>query len=389
MGHQKYHYLKLKGTTYYYSRRVPKCLQVLLKRSRVEVCLFTSVRTVASRHAIVLNQELEDHWSILRRRQRNDRISELIGNVTSAELKASEVKASGPLLSEALDTYIRLKGEGRPNTFEAGARRSVSYLLEITSDKPIDALVRKDANALREYLKSRGLAQDSIARNFTNIRAILNFALRENGLQASTAFSGVYFGEPVVPKKRYVPSTGELQTLVHQCRQTDDQVRWVLALIADTGLRLSEALGLCVSDVVVDSDKPHLIIRPHPWRRLKTPSSERVVPLVGSALWAARKAITSTTNEMLFPRYARDGRTLSNSASAALNKWIKSQVNGDMVIHSLRHSMRDRLRDVECPAEIIDTIGGWAREGVGETYGRGYSLDVLSKWLEKAAICQL
>ena len=26
MGHQSYHYLKLKGSTYYYSRRVPKCL---------------------------------------------------------------------------------------------------------------------------------------------------------------------------------------------------------------------------------------------------------------------------------------------------------------------------------------------------------------------------
>jgi hypothetical protein len=31
MGHQSYHYLKLKGSTYYYSRRVPKCLLSLSK----------------------------------------------------------------------------------------------------------------------------------------------------------------------------------------------------------------------------------------------------------------------------------------------------------------------------------------------------------------------
>ena len=29
------------------------------------------------------------------------------------------------------------------------------------------------------------------------------------------------------------------------------------------------------------------------------------------------------------------------------------------VIHSFRHSMRDRLREVECPSDIIDQIGGW------------------------------
>ena len=31
------------------------------------------------------------------------------------------------------------------------------------------------------------------------------------------------------------------------------------------------------------------------------------------------------------------------------------------VIHSLRHSLRDRLRAIECPADIIDAIGGWPK----------------------------
>ena len=37
--------------------------------------------------------------------------------------------------------------------------------------------------------------------------------------------------------------------------------------------------------------------------------------------------------------------------------------------------MRDRLRAVECPADIIDQIGGWSRKGVGESYGRGYQVE--------------
>ena len=67
----------------------------------------------------------------------------------------------------------------------------------------------------------------------------------------------------------------------------DDENRWLLSLISDTGMRLSEAAGLASDDIVLDADIPHINVRPHPWRRLKTKGSERLVPLVGASLWAA------------------------------------------------------------------------------------------------------
>ena len=51
------------------------------------------------------------------------------------------------------------------------------------------------------------------------------------------------------------------------------------------------------------------------------------------------------------------------------------------VIHGFRHSMRDRLRAVECPFDIIDRLGGWLTKGVGQRYGRGFSLDIFEKWM--------
>ncbi|MDA9176295.1 hypothetical protein N9O95_04330 [Alphaproteobacteria bacterium] len=54
--------------------------------------------------------------------------------------------------------------------------------------------------------------------------------------------------------------------------------------MSDTGLRLSEALGLIKEDVILDGPVPHLVVRSHPWRRLKTSASARKVPLVGAAL---------------------------------------------------------------------------------------------------------
>ena len=53
------------------------------------------------------------------------------------------------------------------------------------------------------------------------------------------------------------------------------------------------------------------------------------------------------------------------------------------VVHSFRHSMRDRLRAIQCPSDIIDQIGGWQTAAFGQGYGKGYELDVLQNWLEK------
>ena len=74
-----------------------------------------------------------------------------------------------------------------------------------------------------------------------------------------------------------------------------------------------------------------------------------------------------------------------NSASAALNKWIKTVCQTNDVIHGLRHAFRDRLRAVQTPSEVIDQLGGWSHKSVGESYGNGYPLDVLMYWMREIA----
>ena len=66
-------------------------------------------------------------------------------------------------------------------------------------------------------------------------------------------------------------------------------------------------------------------------------------------------------------------------SSTNINKRLKPRVPDGCVIHSFRRTMRDRRRAVECPSDMIDQIGGWATAGVGQSYGKGYNLDVLAK----------
>ena len=59
------------------------------------------------------------------------------------------------------------------------------------------------------------------------------------------------------------------------------------------------------------------------------------------------------------------------------------------VIHSFRHSLRDRLCVIQCPANIIDAIGGWTIEGIGNQYGKGHSLTVMHGWMGKLSAFRL
>ena len=105
----------------------------------------------------------------------------------------------------------------------------------------------------------------------------------------------------------------------------------------------------------------------------KTTTSHRIIPLVGASLWAAQR-IKQNGSDYAFPRYTDGIKCNSNSASAALNKWIKQVARSGNVIHGFRHSFRDRLRAVSAPIDMIDQLGGWSLQTVGQGYGDGYDL---------------
>ena len=170
-------------------------------------------------------------------------------------------------------------------------------------------------------------------------------------------------------KKRLPIPAPDLAKIQQESMDLDDKPRWLIALISDTGMRLSEACGLQARDIHPDANSSYINLVEHPWRRLKTSSSSRQVPLVGASIWAAHR-IVDAGYSFAFPKYCSKARCNANSASAALNKWLKPRVPDGCVIYSFRHGLRDRLRAIECPADIIGAISGWATEGIGHQYGK-------------------
>ncbi len=268
-------------------------------------------------------------------------------------------------LSEALKKYHALRGIGKDELFFRALSRFVKYAIEDLGDRNVADYSSLDAATYRDHLFERGLSSSIVKRIFASIRSIVNFAIRENGLNCSNAFSNTFIPDKDDQTRRIPIPADCLKKIQTECVKIDDDRRWLIALISDSGMRLAKATGLQKTDLVLICDYPHVDLRPHKWRQLKTKNSTRKIPLVGSSLWAAKRILDQPCSLCAFPRYV-DGVTCnSNSASAALNKWTRPTVPKNCVIHSFRQSLRDRLRAIECPADIIDAIGGWTTEGIG------------------------
>ena len=377
-----------RGGYYYFTRRVPIDLQKHYLRPRIVQGLNTKCASTAKTRALVAAAKLDEYWSHLRMTDPKMMGQHMMRSYSEGKTEKMYISSTQQIsLSEALKTYLTIKGKGKGKTFHTAAERACKYLVEATTHKHLHEYTRQDALAYRDYLISKGLAGSSISRIYNALNSTLNFTINEYALDISNPFSRVYFDRSAKVKKRLPIPADILKQIQSECFRIDDDMRWLLALISDTGLRLSEAAGLCRDDLILHHEIPHLIVQAHPWRTLKTSASARKIPLVGASLWAAKRITANNTSaRYAFPRYNRSDQTNGNSASAALNKWLKNYVPKDCSIHSFRHSMRDRLRAVDCPAEMIDQIGGWSKDTVGQGYGMGYGLISLQDTLLKILV---
>ena len=227
------------------------------------------------------------------------------------------------------------------------------------------------------------MSSSTLKRVFSSVKAIINLSISEYGLDITNPFSKIYLPSIDTEIRESIPLE-EIKQIQSYCKKEDDELRWLLLLLSDSGMRLSEALGLSKDDININNPIPHIRIIPHPWRRLKTRTSERYIPLTKETEWACMRILEHNNDSIFaFPRYTSVNGCKANSASAALNKWLKSKLKDDYVVHGFRHSFRDRLRAKECPSEIIDQLGGWSFKRVGQGYGKGYELSVLSKWMKQ------
>jgi len=239
---------------------------------------------------------------------------------------------------------------------------------------------RQDANDLRDHLLSR-VSANSAVRMLGVVRTAINHAIVEHSLNIPNVFTNLRIKGAGASKLDRLPLS-DTQIVNLEPAYSNDITAWALFVcLRDTGCRVSEIAGLRVKDC--DTDNGCLSISPTPWRTLKTNNSQRSVPLSPEAIKALEEVSQGKDPEApIFPQYAKERG--GDNCSAMLMKRLRTIITDKkLTMHSLRHRMKDKLRNTGCTEAISMAILGHGSNTVAANYGSGYALDVMREHMEK------
>jgi len=360
-------YTICRSGTYYYNRRVPKY----------------AVKSYGQFIRQALSKDLLEAEAF------SKRLSDVLEGAWSATTDASPVNISTIVksfqprrvaLSEIAAEYLALK-----QIDQTPPRVALSTFLSLAGDRDVRDYTRQDAKLFVHYLEMKGNKTATIRRRINSLSAIMNYAYSELDLDKRNPFTRLFIqNEGADVFKRGTFANDQLKWGYDKALSSGSTVKLLMPLLGETGCRLAEIVGLRLEDIDLDNELLH--IRPNSARRLKNKTSERVLPLVGYAKLAIDQVQIQADDEWLFPQYIKSGHCYATHASNAVNKWLKKDFGG-LTAHSLRHTFRDRLRAVECPMDMIDQIGGWKSiTSIGNSYGRGFTMDQYRQYLDKIMI---
>lgn len=258
-------------------------------------------------------------------------------------------------------------------------KRAVANFIGVVGDRRVADVTRSQAMDFRQWWEERVLTEGieiaTANKDFGHLNTMFKAIERAKRIGLGPIFAEMRItGETTGQRTAFLP--GYVQDVLLADGALDminPEARRVLYLIAETGLRLSEACNLTEETIRLDDPIPHVQVRPD-GRRMKTEQSERDIPLVGVALMAMRLQPHG------FPRY----RDKAASLSAAVNKTLAE--NGLLpskghTAYSFRHTFEDRLTAIEAPEKVVAALMGHKfhrpRYGLGPTLQ--HKLDYLQR----------
>lgn len=355
-------FLTRRNGTWHFVRRVPVEFAALDPRgvvkhsTRVRVSSDRTGRK-ATRVVDELNQELENYWQELcarqmgiapqgyneaRRRARSlgfdyieneqllaqpaekrlERLEALVakGLTSDAGARAALLgteKRSPFLLSKLFVEYeaatkdeIKDFSPNQLRVWRNGRMRAVSDFVKVVGDKPITELTLDDGLDYCEWWRARVVAGETNARTANKSIGQLGRMLKEMNIRRRLGLPDLFKSlrlKNQVDKSRSPFEAEFIQIRLLATGALDglnEEARLILYVVAETGLRLSEAANLQRHTIHLDAPIPYIEVLPD-GRRLKTEDSRREIPLVGVALEALKLRPDG------FPRYRDKAASLS------------------------------------------------------------------------------
>ncbi|MDQ1541585.1 MAG: integrase/recombinase XerD [Actinomycetota bacterium] len=300
---------------------------------------------------------------------------------------AAPPPATPPALDRLVRTYLdHLTVErGLAKNTLSSYRRDLRRYLEFLSDaarSDIREITETDVAAFLAALRQGDddhapLAAGSAARTIVAVRGFHKFAVREGNVDADAA--GAI--RPPTPARRLPKAipVEDVERLLEAAGSEGTPLAWrdraLLEVLYGTGARISEAVGLDVDDIDLDSGVVRLFGKG---------SKERVVPVGSFAkaaleryfvggrpvlVEAAASARTTRGSRAAVFLNARGGRLSRQSAWTALQSaGAKAGLAAGISPHTLRHSFATHLLDGGADVRVVQELLGHASVTTTQIY---------------------
>ena len=312
----------------------------------------------------------------------------LVLNLLPEQLAALGLSNGSVVFTASLILEEHLKNEGwlSNNKKSNPYRLAFTDLINVLGDRrPSEYRVFEVQQLITYMIEERGLKTMSVKRRMGCIRAAFTgvtklYELNDDKQHNFTGYNIPNLGDDAKDRSDF---TAQQLTALRATISVDmDEIWGMIAVMMETGFRVSEACSLSIADVHgLDTAYPFLTLHKTPFRKLKTKNSIRFIPLTGLAL----EYVRSVSGKWLFPRYINEEekQVKSDNGSAAAKKRIQSLLGLDApTSHSFRHTMATRLRDAECPEDMRNEMLGWSSK-VSDRYGSPSDISIKARYLEK------
>ncbi len=245
---------------------------------------------------------------------------------------------------QAFITYLHNVKKTSTNT-ELSYKRDLAKLQKFLAARGITETEQVSASDLEAYiqdLNENGFKAATVSRNIASMKAFFGYVVREQGIKEDPSAG---LKSPKIEKKMpEILTMDEVVRLLEQPKgDTPKEIRdkAMLELLYATGIRVSELIGLEVSDVNMQMN--YILCR--------DANKERVIPFGNEARHALIRYLESSRNTMvedpnspiLFANCS--GQKMSRQGFWKLIKLYakKAGITSDITPHTLRHSFAAHL----------------------------------------------
>ncbi|WP_370458461.1 DUF6538 domain-containing protein [Brevundimonas sp. 'scallop'] len=431
---------------------MPEALRGIIGRKEIWRSLGTDSPTVAKRRALRVAAQIEHEFEVARSKvgltidkivlERFDERAPVVAAPIVAEAEAP----TGVTLDDLYDAYMNdPTRDWSPTTRMAYQTTKRTVLSILGKDTPVRSITRSQCREMIEVLrwqprnasklfpkldpieiaeraKTEGrtdlINASNINTYLNKLGGVLNWAVKEELLDRNPA-QGLRVPDPVARRDKRRPfAPAQLQAIFSAplytgCRDDGhgyatpgpEQPRnarfWIPLLSLFGGLRLNEACQFDAADIRRVDEVDCFVITERSEgeqtdKRLKTASSERIVPVHATLLDLGFMDFVRQRKRAgeikLFGEVAMGATGYRSSTFSAWFRRFVVKAGADSpktCFHSFRHGFRDALREARIDRDIALALGGWTTASGGtsvfDAYGSGYRMATLKEAIDRVS----